>query len=443
MEQATVTQFFMPVHGFRTPVWAENLFGQHSPGKPNLKPSKHQSSATVTPIPSDQDQAPLPGRDTLRQERNAARRVIQSSPTPMQPLAASALHDFRSSTVLSTSIEFESLFAYIDRGSRYGRFGTTNPPRRLVDIDSVKRIDVPMQSQSLTQRPQKHRRPSIGNLFPSLRRHLSRAHKAPTAPQSAQDVQNPGSSLIFPSANPPEEYMHRASFNSPTPQTMNLQSPMVHPTASYDQQRSMQAVDRLNPVPTRWPDTLHPPKKRLSELAFSPSTPELQAVSRNSTTGIPSLSLQDPRPVSTISPSPGAKPSALAPSRNIPHEMNSRFDWLDVGSQYLSPSSAHRHGPQLSLDESILRQIEPSRALRRVGNLQNRNMGGGSGGSLSTEKGTERDLGVRSEGKENEQVRCHRRRRWEVEGLDRVLMKPVFGGKRRRDGVGGWWAWWG
>ncbi|KAL8792777.1 MAG: hypothetical protein Q9195_004665 [Heterodermia aff. obscurata] len=434
---ATVTQFFTPVHGLSTPIWAENLFGQHSPSKPNLKPSKQPSSATVTLAPSDQNHAPLPGRNTLRQERNAVRRTIQSSPTPMQPHAASALNDLHSSTILSTSIEFESLFTYIDPGSRYGRFGTTNPPRRLVDLDGVKPIDESIYSQSLTQRPGKKRRPSIGNIFPSLRRHLSRVGKAPTAPQTAPDVQTTTLGPTISSANPQEEHARGETLNVPLSKIINPQSPIVSPTSPYDEQgpmHQMQAVERLSPLPTRSPDTLHPPKKRLSEPSFSPSTPALHAVSGNSTSGIiPSLSLPDPRPILTSLPNP----SALMPSRyHTPQEMSHS---LDIGSRYLSPPpSSSSHKQQRSLDESA---FEPRRALRRVGNLQNRSLGAASGSLMSGGKWTGREGGGRSEGKENEQVCCRGRRcGWEVEGLDRVLMRPVFGG----EGVGvgrGWRAW--
>ena len=405
----------MPAHGFRTPIWAENLFGEHSPGKPDSKPSEHQSSATVTLAPSNQDLVPLPGGNTLRQESNAARRAIQSSPTPMQPLAASALHDLRSSTVLSTSIEFESLVSYIDRGSRYGRFGTTNPPRRLVDLDSVKSINIPIHSQSLTQRPKKGRRPSITNLFPSLRRQLSRARKAPTADPTAHGDRSTASDPSVRSANPPQEYADGASLHGSISRNMNLPNPMVSPTILYDEHGSMhriQAVERLSPVPTRSVSTLHPPKKRFSELSFSPSTPDLQAVSENKTSGIPSLCLPDPRPIPTNLPNPEAGPSEqLAASQDIPQEMNSRFDRLDVGSQYLSPSSCRRHGAQRSLDESAFRHTEPRRALRRVGNLQNRSLGGrgcvAAGGSMGAENWKEgRGVGLKSEGKENEQVCC-------------------------------------
>ena len=64
----------MPVHGFRTPLWVEDLFGQNgsSIGQPT-----HQSSATVTLQGSGLNQTPFPGYDTLRQGHDAARRAVQ------------------------------------------------------------------------------------------------------------------------------------------------------------------------------------------------------------------------------------------------------------------------------------------------------------------------------------------------------------------------------
>ena len=136
----------MPTHGFQTPIWVETLFGKQGPILPT-----RQTSATVTQATSDNGNNALPRTDVLLHGRNIARRTIQSSPTPMQPLPVSGMRELHSSTALSTAIEFESLATYIDRGSRYGRYGT-NPPKRLVDLEAGGFTYMPKRSQSLTQR---------------------------------------------------------------------------------------------------------------------------------------------------------------------------------------------------------------------------------------------------------------------------------------------------
>ena len=68
----------------------------------------------------------------------------------MQPLQ-SILGDLRSSTAISTAVEFETLATYIDRDPRYGRYGS-NPPKRLIDLETGGFRYLPNHSQSLTQK---------------------------------------------------------------------------------------------------------------------------------------------------------------------------------------------------------------------------------------------------------------------------------------------------
>ena len=136
----------MPTHGFQTPIWVENLFGKQGPILPTCR-----KSATVTQAASNNDNRGLPRTDVLLHGHNMARRTVQSSPTPMHALPESGIRELHSSTALSTAIEFESLATYIDRGSRYGRYGT-NPPKRLIDLEAGGFTYMPKRSQSLTQR---------------------------------------------------------------------------------------------------------------------------------------------------------------------------------------------------------------------------------------------------------------------------------------------------
>ena len=137
----------MPTHGFQAPIWVENLFGKQGPVLPTCR-----TSATVTQATSDNDgNDALPRTDVLLHGYDMARRTIQSSPTPMQPLPEPDIRELHSSTALSTAIEIESLATYIDRGSRYGRYGT-NPPKRLIDLEAGGFTYMPKRSQSLTQR---------------------------------------------------------------------------------------------------------------------------------------------------------------------------------------------------------------------------------------------------------------------------------------------------
>ena len=137
----------MPTHGFQAPIWVENLFGKQVPLLPTCR-----TSATVTQATSDNDgNDVLPRTDVLLHGYDMARRTIQSSPTPMQPLPEPGIRELHSSTALSTAIEIERLATYIDPGSRYGPYGT-NPPKRLIDLEAGGFTYMPKRSQSLTQR---------------------------------------------------------------------------------------------------------------------------------------------------------------------------------------------------------------------------------------------------------------------------------------------------
>lgn len=420
----------MPAHSFRTPIWVEDLFGQPQVGDPRIKPSNRQSSATVTIAVSGQDHSHFPGVETLRGGQSAARRAVQSSPIPMQSLEASSLGDLRSSTALSGSVEFDSLFGFISRrDSRYGLFGAPNPLRRLVDLKQAGYARPKKQSQSLTQRRKKLTRPSISNIFPSLRRRLSKGRNFDVA----DNVPRIAAGLSVRSTYSLQEYENEGSIDGAVSQAMSMQSTLA--SRSSNTRRAgidIHDLERMSPVPSKALDSLKSPKKRVSgdrlSEPFSPPAPGLRAVSGN-TSQIPSLSL----PASSTN-SPTASPqSSPSSTPSDPHrDLNPRRECLDVSTKYLSPSTPKPSiiRPHRSLDETALRRSdipEPLRVIRRVGNLQNRSLGRST--SISAVKLPHLFPEESSaEGKENAKVRkC----KWEVKVLDHMLMKPVSGGGRQ------------
>lgn len=420
----------MPTHPFRTPIWVEDLFGQPQPGDPRLTSSNCQISATATITASGQDHSHFPGAETLRQGRRAVRRAVQSSPIPMQSLEVSSLGDLRSSTALSGSVEFDSLFGFISRrDSRYGLFGAPNPPRRLVDLKQAGYVGPKKQSQSLTQRRKKFTRPSINNIFPSLRRRLSRSRNIDVA----DDVRSVAAGLSVRSTNSLQEYENGGSIDGAISQALSMQSTIA--SRSSNTRRAgidIHDPERMSPLPSKALNSLYSSKKTFSgdRLSgdFSPPTLGLHAVSGN-TSRIPSLSLPAS---STALPTASPQFSPSSTSLDSRRDLNSHLECLDVSAKYLSPPT-HKSSiirPHRSLDETALRRSdmpEPLRVIRRVGNLQNRSLGRSA--SISAVKLPRLLSGESSaEGKENVKVRkC----KWEVKGLDHVLMKPVCGGGRQ------------
>lgn len=419
----------MPTHSFRTPIWVEDLFGQPQPGDPRLTFSNRQTSATVTIIASGQDHSHFPGAETLRQGQRAARRAIQSSPIPMQSLEVSSLGDLRSSTALSGSVEFDSLFGFISRrDSRYGLFGAPNPPRRLVDPKQPGYVPPKKQSQSLTQKRKKFTRPSINNIFPSLRRRLSRTRNIDVA----DPVRSVAAGLSIRSTNSLQEYENGGSIDGAISQALSMQSSIASRSSTRRAGIDIHDAERVSPVPPKVLNSLYSSKEkfsadRLSEDCFPP-TLGLHPVSGN-TSQIPSLSLPASSTALPIA-SPHVNTSSI--SLGSRGDLDSHLERLDVSARYLSPPS-HKLSiirPHRSLDEIALRRSdmpEPLRVIRRVGNLQNMSLGRST--SISAVR-LPRPLPRESSagGKENVKVRkC----KWEVKGLDHVLMKPVCGGGRQ------------
>ena len=420
----------MPTHSFRTPIWVEDLFGQPQPSDARLTSSNRQTSATVSIVASGQDHSHFPGAETLRQGQSAARRAVQSSPIPMQSLEASSLGDLRSSTVLSGSVEFDSLFGFISkRDSRYGLFGAPNPPRRLVDPKKFGYIPPKKQSQSLTQRRKKFTRPSVNSIFPSLRLRLSRGRNIDVV----DDVRSIAAGLSVRSTNSLQEYENGRSVDGAISQAFGMQSTIA--SRSSNTRRAgidIHGLERMSPVPSEALSSPYSSNKKNSGDAFSedfsPPTLELHAVSGNNSQ-IPSLSL----PASSAAlPTASPQSSPSSTSLDSRQDLNSRLERVDVSTKSLSPPAPKPNiiRPHRSLDETALRRSdmpEPLRVIRRVGNLQNRSLGRST--SISAVK-LPRLFSEESsaEGKENVKVRkC----KWEVKGLDHVLMKPVCGGGRQ------------
>lgn len=172
--RATITQFIMPAHNFRTPVWADQLF------------SMGASQDTTTPLPSRKSSG------NQAQERSKAlsklsytspaqsaaatrvRRAVRSSPASSTPPVLSALAGLRSSTQLSAAIDLDSLSSYLESSSAYGRYGSLTAGR-VLSFEALESLSSPtlVRSQSLTQRLKARARPSGTGIFPYIRRRFS------------------------------------------------------------------------------------------------------------------------------------------------------------------------------------------------------------------------------------------------------------------------------
>lgn len=281
----------------------------------------------------------------------------------MQRIIPSTLGDLRSSTGVSAAFDFDSLSTYINRDSRYGRFGS-NPPRRFDDWEAGRPFDPAKHSQSLTQRVKNRPRPSIYSLFPSLRRHLSRSHKTP----STHTVRSVTSQPSIYTANSLEEYENEGSLDDVVSESPSMQSTVASRLPNTQRASSPnQELERMSQVANEWLNALHPVKKRRSETRSSvystPPRPCLRAISGN-TLPIPSLSLPGFEPTSSATQNLDAPYILRAHQQGLA----SRLNWLSVDDARLSPP-AHKLGPvrlQHSLDESVFRHRDTTPGLRAI-----------------------------------------------------------------------------
>ena len=168
--RATVTQFLMPSHDFRTPVWANSLFG-HETARGTV--TSLQSDYPVLGSQPSQGASKRPLAVVNANGENAynvgGRRAVRSSPTFSPPFTVSAASGLRLSTTLNPAAKLDKLSDYLGKDLRYVANAQTTAPSERVDL----RVDRPAlwpNSQSLTQRWKSRARPSITGIFSSIRR---------------------------------------------------------------------------------------------------------------------------------------------------------------------------------------------------------------------------------------------------------------------------------
>ena len=408
--RATVTQFIMPTHDFRIPIWADRLFGNGA--------SQHTMTSLSSQTPSsNQPQAHLPSHapdklsdKPLDQASIAARRAVRSSPASAPPLAIPALAGLRSSTTLSAVIDLDNLSTYLESGSRYGCYGSLTSGR-TIPLEALGPLPSPTiaRSQSLTQRLKARARPSIVGLFPIFRRRSSKGSKPDwpdVEPVAAEDTLECAGDAL-------QEYENEGSLDDAIPFQRSTQASMsstAHtPKASLRESNStLRAVaqaglesfrdssctyrplNSITNLPTATGSTASRPyssvskephfdsislRKRVSRTTSGPTdptTPKLRArklAIRSSL--IPSVSLLEP--VTTPIPHLQTPPRSVA-EKAVQHELRQRLQWLDLrctlkGKGFELDVLSEDDEP-LAAPAGIDEGLKSRRNLRRVGHFK-------------------------------------------------------------------------
>lgn len=168
--RATHEQFIKPLHGFRTPLWAETLFGNSASGD-TTTPISSRETTGIHPQPEcSLDPQTNSAQGTSSQTMIARRGEVKSSPELPPRLASSPVTDLRS-TQVSAGIDLDNLNTYLESGSRYGSYKTETSSSALSTFRQFTPPTLLARSQSLTQRLKPRiKRPSFSSLFLNPRR---------------------------------------------------------------------------------------------------------------------------------------------------------------------------------------------------------------------------------------------------------------------------------
>ena len=407
--RATVTQFIMPSHEFRTPVWADQLFGHET------------ARGTVASFQSDQSiDVPQPSQiickrhlalgDGNREKlcKVGARRAVQSSPTFSPPFTVSAASGLHLLTTLTAGAKLNNLSDCLGSGSHYKVNAQFVPPGKAKTLH-VDRTAAPLSSQSLIQRLKSRARPSITGLFSSIRRfsgqrgNESNVNRESSVEESftisgdiLQEYENEGSlddAISY--------YTDSEASMGPVPrllaEAIRETSSTVRPTspAAYGfyyedirdygarsitnllaQNKSITPYPFFNGLPADPYNSSGPPRKRALRTSTTvpmhhPATPKIAARSTSpSSSRIPSMSLADAATQANGNWQPPALSARAATSR----ELRERLTWLDLrctkrmkGKEVVgSLKEGRERGKTKISSEDVPRS---RRALRRVGNF--------------------------------------------------------------------------
>lgn len=371
--RATITQFIMPTHNFRTPAWADQLFSvQTSQDTTTPLSSRNTSGNQARERSQALSKLPLtPLVQSAAAER--VRRAVRSSPASSTPPVMSALAGLRSSTQLSAAIDLDSLSSYLESSSAYGRYGSLTAGR-VLPFDALEPNSSPatVRSQSPTQRLEARARPSIMGISPCIKRQFSGESKHDKL--SGQPVVEKAVFVGVQNALPEhedEEPLHGITTHYEYIQPLAVATPRPRMTGFWESNSNLGPASQLNldntqdasnaalpldsipnfatqlgstalpsysPKPTE-PSfaPLSPPKRGSPPKASGPTdilTPKL--LPRRSTTHtsfIPSLSLADPTtPIPQLPHPPVETPFSLLSLVEKAHqeELRQRLQWLDL-----------------------------------------------------------------------------------------------------------------
>lgn len=407
--RATVTQFIMPTHNFRTPAWADQLFSTGISQDSTTPLTSRKSSSNQA-----QERSKPPSKTRFTPSIQSAttervRRVVRSSPAST-PLVRSALADLRSSTQLSGTIDLDNLSSYLESSSAYGRFGSL-AAGRVLPFEAREPVSAPaiVGSQSPTQQLKVRPRPLMIGLFPNIRRQSSRKRKhdelddQPVAKTSmstgAQDTL-PEHVVVEPlrGITTHYEYIQPVAVDAPRPRTTGFegsnsslrsasQPGMGNAQDASDAALTLNSVSRhakhisststqsYTPKPkTPSFESLIPPKRGLpTKPSGLTNFPAPQLSPRKSTTRssmIPSISLLEtttPTPQDPHSPLEASSTLLSLDEKGHQDELRQRLQWLDLrctikNRRAALPVLSKVHKPRSY--ETVLRKRG---GLRRVG----------------------------------------------------------------------------
>ncbi|KAL8824437.1 MAG: hypothetical protein Q9191_005058 [Dirinaria sp. TL-2023a] len=403
--RATITQFIMPTHDFRTPVWANNLFG-HETARYTMTSSQSDHPTFAFQPDESASKRPLAlvnekGESPYNQ---GGRRAVRSSPNFSSPFTVSAAYGIGPSEMHTAAAKLDNSLDFLRRDLGYVGNAQSNLPFQL----KSSRMNGPsrwQQSQSLTQRWKPRARPSINRLLSSIKRksgHLgkrtiSRVQISIQEPSTVtgdmlREYENEGSLDDAVSYHTESE----ASFGavpralseaiSDSFTTVRPTSPAVYGFYYEDirDYRNPPAANVSGPNLAMAPrEMLNAPylksgplRKRASRGSntgpMSPTTPRLVAHSTSlSSSRIPSMSLAD---ATTQATAAVLKKRDITAGSTIPEELRERLPWLDLRCTMrmkkgntlhsLYELEEHTNFPTVSVNGPRSR-----RGLRRVGNF--------------------------------------------------------------------------
>lgn len=415
--RATITQFMMPTHNFRTPAWADRLFSVETCQDTTTPLSSSNSSGNQARERS-QALSKLPSTPLVQSAATErVRLAVRSSPASSTPPVKSALAGLRSSTQLSAAIDLDSLSSYLESSSAYGRYGSLTAGR-VLPFEALEPISSPpiIHSQSPAQRLEARDRPSMMGIFPSIKRQFGGESNHDKL--DGQPVVEKAISLGVQNTLPKdedEEPLHGITTHYEYIQPLAVATPRPRMTGFWESNSNPGPASQLNldntqdasntslpPIPNtnlathlsstapqpcspkpREPSLvpLFPPKRGSSPKASGPTdilTPKL--LPRRSTTHtsfIPSLSLADSTTAIPRLPNPPvetASPLLSLVETVHQEELRQRLQWLDlrctIKNRRAALSVLSETGEAVAEPRSSDTVLRKRGGLRRVGRLE-------------------------------------------------------------------------